>query len=77
MRPAIALGAPCRRIQDPVAFTCALIATVQQRNGDRWVDPAALVQAVPYQRTEAEALPPSFFHAVARFRAHQRRMEPS
>lgn len=73
----IVLGAPCRRIQDPVAFTCAVLAVVQQSSGDRVVDRAALDRAVPFVRTEAEPLPPSFFHAVHRFREQQLRMEPA
>lgn len=76
-RASIVYGAPCRRIQDPVAFTCALLATVQARAGDRLVSPAALQRAVPYVRSEPEALPPSFFRAVERFREHQRRMVAS
>lgn len=75
MRGGIVLGSPCRRIQDPVAFTCALMAMVQQRTSDRVVPPAALARAVPFVRVAAEPLPPSFFHAVQRFRAQQLRME--
>lgn len=77
MKVAIVLGSPCRRINDPVAFTCAVLASVQQQSTDRLVPADALARAVPFVRTDAEALPPSFFNAVHRFRAHQLRMEPS
>jgi hypothetical protein len=69
----IVLGSPCRRIKDPVAFTCAVLATVQQAAGDRTVPAAALERAVPFVRSDAEALPPSFFRAVQRFREQQLR----
>lgn len=75
MSAVIVMGSPCRRIKDPIAFTCAVLATVQQAAGDRAVSPAVLTRLVPYQRTEAEALPPSFFRAVHRFREQQLRME--
>lgn len=77
MSAVIVMGSPCRRIKDPIAFTCAVLATVQQINGDRVVSPAALARAVPFERLEAEPLPPSFFRAVQRFREQQLRMEPS
>lgn len=77
MRPVIILGSPCRRIKDPVSFTCAVLAMVQQREGDRAVSPAVLGRLVPFVRTDAEALPPSFFRAVHRFREQQQRMELS
>lgn len=77
MKVAIVLGSACRRINDPVAFTCAVLASVQQQASDRPVPAEALARAVPFVRTDAEPLPPSFFHAVHRFRAHQLRMEPA
>lgn len=75
MSAGIVMGSPCRRIKDPIAFTCAVLATVQQINGDRAVSAAVIERAVPFVRTEAEALPPSFFRAVHRFREQQMRME--
>jgi hypothetical protein len=74
---AILFGSPCRRINDPVAFTCAVLALAQQRSGDRVVDTFSLDRVVPFVRSDAEALPPSFFRAVQRFRDHQLRMEPA
>lgn len=74
---AIVLGSPCRRITDPIAFTCAVLALAQLRSGDRLADQAAVDRAVPFVRSDAEALPSSFFHAVHRFRAHQLRTEPA